>query len=256
MMDRREPFTRRLHTPEGVAFSLQLAGPASRFLAWFIDLLCFIAIFSTVAGLISVLAVVSTDMAMALQIIAYFLVDIGYCMALEWAWRGQTIGKRVVGLRVMDINGLHLRFSQVVMRNLLRVVDKLPLCYLVGGAAMLASQHAQRLGDLAANTIVVRSRKLSPPDLDQLGEEKFNSFRRYPHLEARLRQRTSPAEAGIALKALLRRDRLNASDRVTLFAELADHFREVSAFPPECTDGLSDERYVRNVVDTLFRVQR
>jgi hypothetical protein len=82
---------------------------------------------------------------------------------------------------------------------LLRVVDLLPACYLVGGVACLLSRRAQRLGDLAANTIVVRSRQPPAPDLDQLLAGKFNSLRDYPHLAARLVQRVTPPEAYLAL---------------------------------------------------------
>ena len=86
----------------------------------------------------------------------------------------------------MDEQGLRLKFSQVVIRNLLRPVDGLPLAYLLGGLACLISKRAQRLGDLAAGTIVVRHPTIFQPDLDQLMAGKYNSFRDYPHLEARL----------------------------------------------------------------------
>ena len=75
----------------------------------------------------------------------------------EWYWRGQTVGKRVLKLRVMDEQALRLEFSQIVVRNLLRFVDFLPGLYLVGGTACVLSRRFQRLGDLAANTIVVRN---------------------------------------------------------------------------------------------------
>jgi hypothetical protein len=140
-----------------------------------------------------------------------------------------------------------------VIRNLLRFVDSLPGIYLVGGLASLLNRRAQRLGDFAANTIVVRHPKIADPDLDQLLAGKFNSFRRYPHLEARLRQRVSPKEAAVALQALLRRDELEPAPRVELFEELAGLFRAKVEFPQEATDGLSDEQYVRNVVDIVFR---
>ena len=69
--------------------------------------------------------------------ILYFVVWIGYGILFEWFWRGQTPGKRLFRLRVMDVNGLRLQFHQILMRNLLRAVDSLPACYLVGGLACL-----------------------------------------------------------------------------------------------------------------------
>jgi plasmid stabilization system protein ParE len=148
---------------------------------------------------------------------------------------------------------LRLQFSQIVMRNLLRFVDVLPGFYLVGGLACLFSRRAQRLGDVVANTIVVRNVPAPAPRMETLLAGKFNSLRDYPHLEARLRQRVTPGEAAVALQALLRRDRLEARARVELFDEIAARFHSLVQFPPEATEGLSPEQYVGNVLDVLFR---
>src|SRR2546428_4892968 len=156
------------------------------------------------------LGLISLDFARAVLVLAVFVIQIGYGIVCEWFWRGQTIGKRLLRLRVMDAQGLRLQFSQIVIRNLLRFVDLLPAFYLVGGIACLISRRAQRLGDFAANTIVVRNPKVKEPDLDQLLAGKYNSLRQYTHLSARLRQRVSPTEARVALQALLRRDELDA----------------------------------------------
>ncbi len=242
-----------IKTPEGILFSLLLAGPITRFLAWVIDGLCIIAISSIVGMVLGILGVVSRDFALGASILAYFVISVGYGIMMEWYWRGQTLGKRLFRLRVMDEQGLHLEFSQIVIRNLLRFVDSLPGLYVVGGLACLGSRRAQRLGDFAANTIVVWNPKVPEPNLNQLLADKYNSFRDYPHLAARLRQRVSPEEAGIALQALLRRDELNPEARIELFREIVSHFRSVVAFPEEGVDGLSGEQYVRNVVDVLFR---
>ncbi len=82
-------------------------------------------------------------------------------MLMELLWRGQTVGKKMMGLRVVDEQGLKLRVSQVVIRNLLRFVDMLPfLCTRWSG--VLFSSRAQRLGDLAAGTVVIRTVKSEP----------------------------------------------------------------------------------------------
>lgn len=245
-----------IRTPEGVAFSLNLAGPLSRFLAWLVDLGC-ISMLSVLAGVfIGLLQIVHKDMAMAFSILVYFIISIGYGMFTEWHWRGRTVGKRVLGLRVLDVQGLRLHPSQVIIRNLLRPVDSLPVFYLVGGIAMLLNRHAQRLGDLAANTIVVRQPDTAQPDISRILSDKYNSLRAYPHLVARLRQRTTPEEADMALEALLRRERLNADRRVALFSALAGYFKTVVPFPSEASYGMSDEQYIRNVVDLLFNRSR
>ena len=242
-----------IRTPEGITFSLLLAGPVTRFLAWLLDFFVVMVVTIALGHVLSLARLLSVDLATALGVAVYFAVSIGYGMALEWFWRGQTIGKRLLRLRVMDAQGLRLRPSQIVIRNLLRFVDGLPFFYLVGGIATLVSQRGQRLGDFAANTIVMRNPKLPELDLDQLLAGKFNSLRQYPHLAARLRQRVSPREAGLALQALLRRDELEPAARVELFEQLSRLFREHVAFPQEATDGISDEQYVRNVVDIVFR---
>ena len=242
-----------IRTPEGIAFALLLAGPVTRFLAWALDMACIMGGFMILAALLRVFDVISADIARALTLWTYFVLSIGYTMACEWFWRGQTLGKRVLHLRVMDAQGLRLRSDQIVIRNLLRFADCLPGFYLLGGLVCLASGKAQRLGDLAANTIVVRTVPTAEPDLDQLTAGKYNSFRDHPHLAARLRQGATPAEAGIALQALLRRNQLDSAARVELFAQIATLFRERVAFPPEAVETLSDEQYVRNVVDVLFR---
>lgn len=240
-----------LRTPEGILFSLPLAGPVSRFLAWGVDVACIVAAASLLREILHLFG--GSGLANATYVVAYFVISIGYGIAFEWYWRGQTLGKRVLKLRVMDEQALRLEFSQVVVRNLLRFVDSLPLLYLVGGIACVLSRKFQRLGDLAANTIVVRNPEVAQPNLEQLLGGKFNSLLDYRHLAARLRQRTSPQAAAVALEALLRRDELQPHARLNVFAGLAEHFRSLVEFPPEAVEQLSDEQYVRNAVEILYR---
>ena len=244
-----------IRTPEGIIFSQLLAGPVTRFFAWFIDMLCIHVVISVLGIVLSLIGIFSLGFASAFYYIGIFVIGIGYGIFFEWTWRGQTIGKRLFRLRVVDVEGMRLQFNQIVVRNLLRFVDQLPLFYFVGGVACWLSPKCQRLGDLAANTIVIRSPQVFEPDLDQLLTGKFNSLREYPHLVARLRQNVSPSEAGIALQALLRRDEFDPAARVDMFSELAAHFRAKVEFPPEATDGVADEQYLRNVVDVLYRTR-
>lgn len=242
-----------IKTPEGISFSFQLAGPVSRFLAWIVDLCCISVCGILLGSVANLLQILSAQMAQVAVILGYFAISMGYGILFETLWKGQTFGKRLFRLRVMDEDGLRLQFSQVVVRNLLRVADALPILYLLGGVACLLSRKAQRLGDFAANTVVVHHPRVSLPDIDQVIGGKFNSFRPYPHLVGRLRQRVSPQEAGLALQALLRRQELEPGARVELFADLARHFRSLVEFPQEATEGLSDEQVIRNLVDLLFR---
>ncbi|MGQ9589851.1 MAG: RDD family protein [Planctomycetota bacterium] len=246
----------QIRTPEGVVFSQLLAGPVVRSLAWAVDFFCIVTVLRVASALLLILNVFGPDVAQAATILAYFAGSIGYGMACEWLWRGQTVGKRLLRLRVVDAEGLRLQFGQIALRNLLRAVDSLPGFYLVGGAAAWLSRKSQRLGDMAANTAVIRIPRVAQPDLEQLLAGKYNSLRGYPHLEARLRQRVTPAEAAMALQTLLRRDDFDPKARVRLFELLATRFRDKVRFPAEATEGIGDEQYVRNVVDVLYRARR
>ncbi len=247
--------TLKIRTPEGIVFSQALAGPVTRFLACFVDQLCIQAVLTLLGAGIALLAVVSLNFAVAFYVIGYFVVSIGYGIFFEWTWRGQTVGKRLLRLRVMDVEGMRLQFNQIVVRNLLRFVDALPAFYFVGGVTCWLNTRCQRLGDIAANTVVIRHPRLAEPDLDQVQAGKFNSLRQFPHLAARLRQSVTPAEADIALQSLLRREEFDPVARVELFGELAAHFRAKGEFPAEATDGVADEQFLRNVVDVVYRTR-
>lgn len=244
--------TLHIATPEGVVFSMPLAGPAPRALAFLVDLLVLMAINSALNftnGRVS-------DLGTAAHLLFGFVLASGYGAVSELVFNGQTVGKKVLGLRVLDERGLHLRPGQVLLRNLLRVVDILPLFYAVGGLACLCSRRCQRLGDLAAGTVVVRILTPSEPDVQKVLTGRYNSFREHPRLEARLRQKLSPLEAQLALSALLRRENMDTDAAVLLFALMAARFRELVKFPQEIEFGLSDEQYVRNVVDSIYRKAR
>lgn len=245
--------TLEIQTPEGVAFALLLAGPVTRFLAWIIDVCVVVTAFIAIQiSLMSFLIMISSDAAMAVSFIIYFALTIGYSMTLEWLWRGQTIGKRLLRLRVVDHDGLRLQFSQVALRNLLRPVDSLPLFYALGGFTSLINGRAQRLGDIAANTVVIRTPRVREPDLKQISTGKFNSLKEHPHIVARLRQQISPAEAALALQAILRRDLFSPEARIEVFTAIADRFRSHAKFPEDAIAGMSDEQYVRCVTELIY----
>lgn len=242
-----------IRTPEGIEFSLPLAGPVSRMLALLVDLAVIAMLASVIEKVLAPFAIFGVDLASALNIVAYFVISLIYAAAAEWAWRGQTVGKRLLRLRVVDASGLRLEPAQVIVRNLMRFLDALPMLYLVGGIACIVSRRRQRLGDLAAGTVVIRTPKFARPDLDQVLGSKYNSLAEYRHLAARLRQKVHPEVARIALETLLRRDQLSPEARLRVFRELADYFRPLAAYPPEVVEQLSDEAYVRDVIEILYQ---
>jgi uncharacterized RDD family membrane protein YckC len=255
-MNGRRTATLDISTPEGVTFSLPLAGPVTRSVACFLDYAAMSIAWSMLRILLVPFLLMSADLGIGLRVLMEFIFIESARMLMELFWGGQTIGKRIMGLRVMDERALKLRPSQVILRNLLRWVDILPSFYALGGAVSFFSARSQRLGDLAAGTVVVRTIKTTPPDVAGVLAGKFNSFRDHPHLEARLRQKVTPEEAQLALHALVRRDELETEARVRLYHQLATMFREKVSFPEDAVIGMSDEQYVRNVVETIFRSRK
>jgi uncharacterized RDD family membrane protein YckC len=242
-----------IRTPEGICFTQYLAGPVTRFLAFAIDLAGIGLISGLLSQVLLLTAIINTDLALAARTVCYFLVTVGYSIVLEWIWRGQTLGKRVLKIRVVDAEGLRLRPAQIVIRNLLRLVDLLPAFYAVGGICCALSRKYQRLGDFAANTVVIHSAPEKIPDFELLFSGTFNSLRSHSHLAAQLRKLISPSEARLALEAVVRRGDLEPNSRLELFRQLADHLRPIVAFPEESLAGLTDEQYVRNIVDLIYR---
>lgn len=256
--------TLEIRTPEGVSFRVPIASPFSRCLALCMDIAVISALTLATAYIINILAQmggsipvvgkVLTDFAGGSMILLQFIMITFYGMITEWLWRGQTVGKRLMKLRVIDERGLPLGMKQIIIRNLFRNLDILPsLFYFIGGLSCVFTKRCQRIGDIAAGTLVVRETELEKPAINELITTSDNSFSSHPHLEARLRQKTSPDEARVALDALTRRNELTPENRLRVFSQIANYFREVAEFPDEITHGLSDEQYVRNVVDTLFR---
>lgn len=148
-------------TPERVSFSYTTAGLGTRFLAQVVDLLV-LAIVAAAGGWVLLelaLMLPGSDLPVILLIFFAFTLIWGYFVALEAIWSGQTPGKRLLRLRVVGLRGEPITFSQAAVRNVLRPVDFLPLYYGVGVIAIFASARSQRLGDMAAGTLVVRERQ-------------------------------------------------------------------------------------------------
>lgn len=142
-------------TPEGVELHLPLAGLAPRALAWLVD-----AIVKTVAlGVASMFLPLLGNTGASIMAMLMFVMLWFYNVLFEVLGHGATPGKRYVGLAVMNRNGTPVGWSGSLLRNLIRFVDVLPGCYAFGCISVLISRRFQRLGDLAAGTIVVHRPK-------------------------------------------------------------------------------------------------
>ena len=148
-------------TPELVAFSYEIAGIGSRFVAALLDLLVALAIFIALGATAAYAANVTGNATLfiLLFVLGSFALTYGYFWASEYAFNGQTLGKRAARLRVVGTNGEPLSFSQAGIRNLIRFIDFLPGWYAAGLVCLFINGRGQRLGDLAAGTVVVRERR-------------------------------------------------------------------------------------------------
>ncbi len=241
-----------IRLPEGVLFSLALGGPVTRCLAFLLDICIITTVSAAFERVIAPMRAFKEDFGTGILIVFYLAAWLLYGILCEYYWNGQTIGKWLLGLRVVDAAGLELQFYQVAIRNLIRSVDLFPVLGLLGGITMLCNRRLQRLGDLAAGTVIVRNRRPTSPNLDALVKSRYNSLLQHQVLCARLRQRVPAQAAGIALEALMRRDGLEDRARVLVFNELSAYFRSLVEFPIEDVDPLSSEQYVRNVVEVLY----
>ena len=142
-------------TPEGVELDLTLAGLGSRFVAGGIDL----TIKAILVVLLAIAFAVLGDIGIAIVIPMVALVVFAYDVLWEVLGQGRTPGKRWAGLRVVRGDGAPVDLRASLVRNVLRLIDGWPLMYLPTVVLIVATRRNQRLGDLAADTIVVRPRR-------------------------------------------------------------------------------------------------
>src|SRR5690625_3540660 len=154
----------QIKTPEFVSLQFRLAGLGSRAAAMIID-----QVILTLAntGLILLLILMtSSDIwqimehgwMVAAWLIALFALNWGYFFVSEYFFNGKTIGKNIIGIRVIQENGHSITVLSAIIRNLLRVIDVLPSGYFIGIILVFLHSKHKRLGDMAAGTVVVYER--------------------------------------------------------------------------------------------------
>ncbi|MGB7547771.1 MAG: RDD family protein [Terracidiphilus sp.] len=171
-----------IETPELVAIQMTLAGIGSRFIALLIDTLIWLAALA-VLGAVSRMILpgmgafsrLSAQWAVAIYVLCLFLLNWGYFTLFEAFWNGQTPGKRVVGIRVIQRSGRAIGLFESMARNFIRYVDQIPFFYVVGVVAVFSTRQHQRLGDLAAGTLVVRDRVQETPLWGDAGARTFTA---------------------------------------------------------------------------------
>ncbi len=241
-------------TGESVAFSYELAGLGSRFLAVFVDLVIQIAVLIAVLLGFSFLAAVFPAGAklansprvskfIAASVVGAFLFGLfmlfdGYFILFEWLWQGRTPGKRLLGIRVVRDGGYPVDFVSSVIRNVIRILEAALGFYAISAICALLSPQNRRLGDLAAGTIVVRDQRyermhtlpgrdrgLEDPAIRELSPRERDLVRRYAERRASLTPQARSEVAATIAKTV--RPKFGASyehlDDETLLVFLAEN---------------------------------
>jgi uncharacterized RDD family membrane protein YckC len=151
-----------IDTPEQITLELPLAGIGSRFLAVAFDTVLQAALAVTALIALAVwgrstrgVPALLQQLGPAVTVLFLFCVYWGYFAAFEIAWSGRTPGKRLAGIRVIKESGQPINAYESIGRNVLRVVDFLPLMYALGVVVMMLNRHSRRIGDFVAGTVVV-----------------------------------------------------------------------------------------------------
>ena len=151
----------QVEIPGGINLEAQVVGPIPRCFAFAIDL----AIRGFIIFVLSIASIPfgSFGLGGGFFLIFLFVIEWLYPVLFEIFWRGQTPGKKALGISVINDDLSPVTLGTSMVRNLLRTVDFLPLFYLVGLITMLSNQRFQRLGDLAAGTLVISVRESAKP---------------------------------------------------------------------------------------------
>ncbi|MBM7585700.1 putative RDD family membrane protein YckC [Bacillus pakistanensis] len=156
-----------IKTPEFVALQFRPAGLGSRAAAliidqlilWIINILLFVLLFFVILGQESIFIPDITSIPITITLILLFIINWGYFFAFEYFAGGRTIGKKAMGIRVIQENGQSITLLSSFIRNFLRIIDSLPTGYLLGIIMVFFHSKHKRIGDLVAGTIVVHERK-------------------------------------------------------------------------------------------------
>jgi uncharacterized RDD family membrane protein YckC len=166
-----------IKTPEFVSLNYQIAGLGSRGAAMLIDQLLLL-VANIVIYLIFLMANVSdifylsdSWVPIAVAIILVFIINWGYFFVAEFFFGGKTLGKKLIGIRVIQENGHSITLLSSLIRNLLRIIDMLPTSYFLGMVFIFFHSKHKRLGDMVAGTIVVHERGAKKEGTSKIDKE-------------------------------------------------------------------------------------
>jgi uncharacterized RDD family membrane protein YckC len=226
-----------IETPEQTSIEFPIAGIGSRFLAILIDTLIQVAVLIILALIFVALGFSfsaaglgqSSSAAVwiaAVLIFVYFLLMYGYFILFESIWNGQTPGKRLTHIRVIKDSGQPITAIDAVGRNLLRLVDQLPLAYGIGVLCAWISPQSKRLGDYVAGTVVVHEKPFETvaPQWNAPAQAATHQYGA---------NRLAPEEFALVETFLSRRSALEAGVRYDTAASIVRRIESKLTLPPE-----------------------
>jgi len=239
-----------VQTPENVSLEFELAGPGSRGVAVAIDTI----IQGTIIGIITIIllaiagetsldlmVVQENTLYIVIVLLLTFVLQFGYFFLFEVFMKGATPGKKIVGLKVIMANGEPVSTTAALIRNLIRIGDMLPGIYAVGVITVLFSTRYMRVGDLAANTVVVKVRG------------KKNSLVQPSVIPAELRSLilSQKEEALLTEYSIRSRDPKNQFSSQTLEAQLYQHFYQKVGLVPNLPDNFTRKQYLDKLMEHI-----
>ncbi|RUL85416.1 RDD family protein [Tautonia sociabilis] len=221
--------TVRLITPERITFLYPLAGPFRRATAYLIDLLVLVMV-GFLGLLLSLALSLGTAAGGGLFLVVVFVLRFGYGALLEGLFNGQTIGKRAMGIRVVSVEGVPITGGQAFLRNLLWCLDgMMPFAYMPALASMILTRRFQRLGDLAARTMVIVEQRPPRAGVANLEEKAVAAI--LPRLPTRID--AGPELARALSDYVTHRKRFSPSRREEMAGHLARPARQKYGLPDD-----------------------
>jgi uncharacterized RDD family membrane protein YckC len=261
-----------IETPELVAIDMPVAGIGSRFVAILIDYLIWTV---AIIAIVIVIAVVDPSLynfsklgekwATAISILIPFLLFWGYFTLFEAFWDGRTPGKRMAKIRVISRSGRGIGLFESMTRNLLRIVDQFPFIYAVGVVSIFLTRDHQRLGDLAAGTLVIHDRE-NLAELSRTSSGRTFTSGMFDQTPLPERRMAGPEVAGVRVRGLeaadlevlegffARRLDFSLETRALLAQRIADGIRVKTGLTAPA--GVSTETFLEEVARQLRDLAR
>ena len=256
--------TLTIQTPEHVGFQYVLAGLGTRVTAFILDTIIRILFVLFIFFLMMILARwlpkldptglidrIPKTWFLAVVVLAYGVVDLGYFLLFEALWSGQTPGKRMQKLRVIRVNGQPIGWLESSIRNILRAIDILGGLYPLGLFVMFLSSRSQRIGDYAAGTVVIVERRRKVP----MDRTRLRSSAKLDLPDIELHISTLESDQYQLIRSFLqRRDEMNEAHRQELAGLLAHRLMKRWGISPGSE--MPDESFLEEVVGVYERSRK